>query len=317
MLGEDLDACEIDERGLCGDRAYALLDTSDGKVASAKNPRKWAALFHCHASFEEAPRAGAALPAVRIRLPDGTEVNSDQPSSDERLSTALRRGVKLNRRELSTEEIVETTLPNPWMPKLEEYWPEDITGLAHSGIVTDEAMPEGTFFDVAVVHLLTTATLARLQELYPAGRFDLHRFRPNLLIQPTEHRTEFVENDWIGRTVRIGEDVELRITAPCGRCVMTTLPQAGCRRIRAYFGRRCSTTGPTWAFTQVSAGVATCVTGTMSGSNEQWRSIAIEDVRPWLIDDIMQQLWRGAFDPFFGMASAMMRAPAPSRCRPR
>jgi uncharacterized protein len=227
MLGEDLDACAIDERGLCGDRAYALLDTSDGKVASAKNPRKWAALFNCHAAFEEAPRAGAAIPAVRIRLPDGTEVNSDQPSSDERLSTALGRGVKLNRRELNTEEIVETTLPNPWMPKLEEYWPEDVTGLAHSGIVTDEAMPEGTFFDVAVVHLLTTATLARLQELYPAGRFDLHRFRPNLLIQPTDDRTGFVENDWIGRTVRIGEDVELRITGPCGRCVMTTLPQAG------------------------------------------------------------------------------------------
>jgi uncharacterized protein YcbX len=40
MLGEDLDACEIDERGLCGDRAYALLDTSDGKVASAKNPQR-------------------------------------------------------------------------------------------------------------------------------------------------------------------------------------------------------------------------------------------------------------------------------------
>jgi hypothetical protein len=113
------------------------------------------------------------------------------------------------------------------MPKLEEYWPEDVTGLAHSGIVTDEAMPEGTFFDVAVVHLVTTATLARLQELYPAGRFDLHRFRPNLLIQPTGDRTGFVENDWIGRTVRIGEDVELRITGPCGRCVMTTLPQAG------------------------------------------------------------------------------------------
>jgi uncharacterized protein YcbX len=227
MLGEDLDACEIDERGLFGDRAYALLDTSDGKVASAKHPRKWAALFNCHAAFEEAPRVGAAVPAVRIRLPDGTEVSSDQPSSDERFSTALGRGVKLNSRELSTEETVETTLPNPWMPKLEECWPEDVTGLAHSGIVTDEAMPEGTFFDVAVIHLLTTATLARLQELYPAGRFDLHRFRPNLLIQPIDDRTGFVENDWIGRTVRIGEDVELRITGPCGRCVMTTLPQAG------------------------------------------------------------------------------------------
>jgi uncharacterized protein len=37
---------------------------------------------------------------------------------------------------------------------------------------------------------------------------------------------DFVENAWIDRTVVIGEDVQLRITGPCPRCVMTTLPQA-------------------------------------------------------------------------------------------
>ena len=35
----------------------------------------------------------------------------------------------------------------------------------------------------------------------------------------------FVENDWVGRTVAIGGGVRLAITGPCGRCVMTTLPQ--------------------------------------------------------------------------------------------
>lgn len=34
---------------------------------------------------------------------------------------------------------------------LEEYWP-DIDGLARRDVVTDEAMPPGTFFDCAVVH---------------------------------------------------------------------------------------------------------------------------------------------------------------------
>jgi uncharacterized protein YcbX len=34
-----------------------------------------------------------------------------------------------------------------------------------------------------------------------------------------------VENDWIGQTIAIGDDVRLRITGPCPRCVMTTLPQ--------------------------------------------------------------------------------------------
>jgi len=37
---------------------------------------------------------------------------------------------------------------------------------------------------------------------------------------------EFVENGWVGRTLRLGSEVRLRVTRPCGRCVMTTLPQS-------------------------------------------------------------------------------------------
>jgi uncharacterized protein YcbX len=108
----------------------------------------------------------------------------------------------------------------------EEYWP-DMDGLDHRDTVTDFELPEGTFFDCAVVHLLTTSTLDRLRALYPQGRFEVRRFRPNIVVQAAEDRVaDFVENAWIGRTVAIGEDVQLRITGPCPRCVMTTLPQA-------------------------------------------------------------------------------------------
>ncbi len=34
-----------------------------------------------------------------------------------------------------------------------------------------------------------------------------------------------MENDWIGRTVVIGDTVRLVITEPCPRCVMITLSQ--------------------------------------------------------------------------------------------
>ncbi len=84
-------------------------------------------------------------------------------------------------------------------------------------------MPEGTFFDLAVVHLLTTGTIDRLRELYPEGRFEARRFRPNIVVSTAEQG--FVENDWIGQTVAIGDEVRLEITGPCGRCVMTTLSQ--------------------------------------------------------------------------------------------
>lgn len=41
MAGEELDAAYPNTLGVLGERAYALIDELDGKVASAKNPRKW------------------------------------------------------------------------------------------------------------------------------------------------------------------------------------------------------------------------------------------------------------------------------------
>jgi len=91
--------------------------------------------------------------------------------------------------------------------------------------VTDFQMPAGTFFDTAVVHLLTTATIDRLRGLYPPGRFEARRFRPNIVVSTGPDELGFAENDWIGHTVTIGGDVRLAITGPCPRCVMITLPQ--------------------------------------------------------------------------------------------
>src|SRR5438128_1408227 len=78
MMGEEVNAAEVIERGLVGDRAYALVDRSDGKVASAKNPRKWPRLFDFRAAFVDAPRPGTRVSPVRIILPDGAVVTSEQ-----------------------------------------------------------------------------------------------------------------------------------------------------------------------------------------------------------------------------------------------
>ena len=106
----------------------------------------------------------------------------------------------------------------------EEYWP-DMEGLDHRDTVTDFTLPEGTFFDVAMVHLVTTATLDRLRELYPQGRFETRRFRPNIVVQQASGEKGFAENAWVGHTLAIGTAVRLSITGPCERCVMTTLAQ--------------------------------------------------------------------------------------------
>ncbi len=98
--------------------------------------------------------------------------------------------------------------------------------LAAAGVALAQGLPEGTFFDAAVVHVLTTATLDRLRELYPLGRFEVRRFRPNIVVETGGGEKDFVENAWIGQVLAIGETVRLSISGPCPRCVMTTLPQS-------------------------------------------------------------------------------------------
>jgi MOSC domain-containing protein len=211
MMGEELNASIVGERGLLGDRAYAIVDPETGKVASAKHPKKWPHLFDCRAAFVEPPGSGEELPAVRVTLPDGHITRSDDADFDAAVSAMLQRPGRLQ-------------MAVPEKPVIEEYWP-DIEGLALRETVTDEALPEGTFFDLATVHVLSTATLDRLRELYPDGRFEVRRFRPNIVVETTSGERAFAENAWVGCTLTVGDEVRLKVTGPCPRCVMTTLPQ--------------------------------------------------------------------------------------------
>jgi uncharacterized protein YcbX len=140
MLGEELNAAEVGERGVLGDRAYALLDRTDGKVASAKNPWKWPRMFEFRAGFADPVRRGAKTPPVRITLPDGTLLTSDQTDVDESLSRVLGREVTLEAAEPCRREAVESTFPNPWASRAEEYWP-DMEGLDYRDTVTDFDLP--------------------------------------------------------------------------------------------------------------------------------------------------------------------------------
>lgn len=215
MMGEELNATDITPRGLPGDRVYALVDSLDGKVGSAKNPRKWPNLFDFRAAFMEPPHNGRKMPPVQITLPDGTIVTNEQSDLNHLLSKALHREVTLETPRFSHEKVTVNA---------ETYWP-DMADLDHRDTVTNFSLPDGTFFDCAVVHLLTTATLDRLRELYPQGRFETRRFRPNIVVETNTGKKDFIENDWVGHTLLIGDEVRLSITRPCSRCVMTTLPQ--------------------------------------------------------------------------------------------
>lgn len=209
MAGEALTTAHVlADHGVQGDRAFALLDVETGRIASGKHPRRWGALLDYRARFVD-PLVGAQRHGpVSITLPDGTEVPSGRSDTDRILSTALAREVRL------------TSTPPP-QGQYDEHHPE----LGDSrGEPMAVGAGTGTFFDYAPIHLVTSGSLARLQELRPASRFDVARFRPNLVID-SGHARGFVETAWLGQVIAIGDEVRLCVTFPCPRCVMTTLAQ--------------------------------------------------------------------------------------------
>src|SRR3954471_4021898 len=226
MLGEELDAADLGESGLVGDRAYALRDRATGKIASAKHPKLWPNLLGCRAGFAEPPRPGDELPPVRIQLADGTSVMSDAADADAVLSSFFGRDVELAQAAENGYTI------DQYHPDEENYDPEghrDEVVEAELGAAffnargLPSAVAEGSFFDLFPFSVLTTSSLDRLGELEPESRFDARRFRMNLIVETPA--PGFVENDWVGRTLAIGDDVQLGIAIPDPRCVMPSLPQ--------------------------------------------------------------------------------------------
>jgi hypothetical protein len=174
--------------------------------------RTWgAALLSYHCEFLEEPTEDEPAPAISITAPDGTVLASNRAEAQERVSNALGRTLTLM-----------TTAPGGLLVE----FPAGTLGgkLSHvTELPLSGAAPPGTFFDYACLHLITTSTIELLQSAYPEGQFDIRRFRPNIVIQTDAQA--FDENSWAGRTIAIGEEVILRGSIPCPRCVNTTLPQ--------------------------------------------------------------------------------------------
>ncbi|MEU8317674.1 MOSC domain-containing protein [Nonomuraea sp. NPDC048881] len=187
MLGEEVAESEVTERGLAGDRARAVLDVATGKIASAKNPRLWRDLLTVE---------GARAPG------------------DEELSKLLGREVRL------------TDVP-PEGAELERSVPERVLAegieaeVPYTAGTLGGASPAGTFFDFAPLHLISTSTIDRIGELSPRGHVEALRYRPNLIIRTDA--AGFVENDWVGRELHVGDEVVLQVIVASPRCAVPTL----------------------------------------------------------------------------------------------
>jgi uncharacterized protein YcbX len=197
MAGEQLESVDVTDRGLDGDRAYALADTSTNKVGSAKNVKRFGDLLKWRAEYRN--------PGVCMTTPDGRVLHSDHADIDAQLAALFGDGVSFISR-----------APQGMMLQ----FAAGTLGGKHAStteLPVSSGAPEGTLFNYAAVHLVTTATLRALNHAAV-------RFRPNVIVD-TGNESGFPENAWPGRTITIGSGVELRVSIPCPRCVITTLPR--------------------------------------------------------------------------------------------
>ena len=228
MAGEQRPEALVTEYGLLGDRGWAVRDERRGGIRGAKKIRN---LMQCGAAYADEPSLQQRVPPVQITLPDGSRVRSDASDVSERLSDALQHPVTLwplqpasdrdhYRRGAADHDDVVEELRDIFGRREDEPLPD--LSVFPPEIIEFES-PPGTYFDAYPVHLITTTSLRTIARLGGREHVDVRRFRPNIVVD-TPDADGFPENDWVGRSLRLGDTV-LDVVTACPRCVMVTLPQ--------------------------------------------------------------------------------------------
>jgi len=189
LAGERLDAISVGTSTVDGDRLFGLVDSSDGEIARPDREPKW-----------------HKVPLIRTRL-----------TGDRRLELAVPGGDWLPAPGLESDRLVSEFLG--FEASIRPYFRENAAP-NYSGPLTVERYAR------APIHLLTTASLARLKALHPEGVPDPRRFRPNIVIDMDPVEGSFPETEWIGRKLAIG-DLLLTVSEPCRRCGFTIIAQDG------------------------------------------------------------------------------------------
>jgi uncharacterized protein YcbX len=225
MLGERLERIEVGERGVIGDRAWALRESANGKVVSAK---KFARMLELRATYESPPRADEPddqSAPIKIQLPDGRSLHAAGADAAAMLSAVIGREVVIERAQPSqyTRAGIDPGTIFGDVP-IESVMPQ-LTGATMPDTF---ALLNGTFFDSATMHVLTTGTLAHIRSLVGEGaQIDARRFRPNIVVDTGATANGFVEDEWLGQTLEVGDGangdtVKIVAMKPALRCVMTT-----------------------------------------------------------------------------------------------
>jgi uncharacterized protein YcbX len=196
MAGESLEVCTVGERGIPGDRAFALFDPAVRAIASAKSAAEFPGLMEFGARYRRPDGAHGGLGEILLMLPDGRSFRADDPACTDAISAWFGRRI----------EIGAVTDPPGRRPRGRKY------------------TMEGTFFDYAPLHLLTATSMASFAGAAPGSVVEIPRFRPNLMLA-CDAACAYPENEWVGKTLRLGAEIVIEVTDPCPRCAMITLAQ--------------------------------------------------------------------------------------------
>jgi uncharacterized protein YcbX len=197
MQGGRLAAARVTDKGLDGDRRWALRDVVSGRLISAKQNR--------HILDASAQLDGDRL---TVTLPDGRQLSAGDAGVDGALSGWLGREVNLEHAGPESSGVYEFFVD-----------PEDETSEA-----IEFNTPDGTFMDAATIHILTTGSLRSMTATHPGHEWDLRRFRPGLLVEVDGGAP--VEDQWVGSTLRIGT-AEVNVVMQTIRCGMPGRGQPG------------------------------------------------------------------------------------------
>jgi len=231
MGGERVEVTTVGERGLHGDRLWAIRDEERGVLTNAKRfPR----LLQCAARFVREPAADVGpgtIPDVIITLPDGATVRSDDPDVHARLSALLGHRVTLHalraasdRAHYKSAKATADDMRTEFAIDPGEPLPDfSMMPMAKLLELSKYVTPPGTYFDAMALHVVTTASLDALRA-NSSSDFDVRRFRPNVVIETSE--TGLVEAGWTGGTLAIGACAAF-VDCPTPRCSMPTRAQEG------------------------------------------------------------------------------------------
>lgn len=189
LAGERLDAISVGTSTVDGDRLFGLVDASDGEIARPDREVKWHKVPLIRTRFTEDRR-------LEVAVPDGGWLPAPGPQSDRAVSAFL--GFEASIRPFGRDNATP----------------------GYAGPLT------AARYNKAPIHLLTTASLARLKALHPDGMPDPRRFRPNIVVDMEPVEGSFPETEWIGRKLAVG-DLLLTVSEPCRRCGFTIIAQDG------------------------------------------------------------------------------------------